>query len=68
MVLGDVVLVGRPDICAVFLQIDLHHTQPRRMSRRVVYRDALAQIEVVVGECIPLQLVPCQHMKLPRKS
>lgn len=57
VVLLDVELVRRPDEGAVLLEVDLHDHQPRRVARRVVQRDALRQVEVVVVERRPLQLL-----------
>ena len=56
IILRDMELIGRPDPRARLFEIDLHHDQPRCMSWRVVQRDTLEQIHMLLMKGIPFQL------------
>ena len=56
MVLRDMVLISRPDERPIFIQINLHHTQHRRVAGRSVERDPFTLVEVIIGECLLVQL------------
>ena len=55
IILRNVELIRGPDERPILVQIHLHHTQPRRMARRVVQSDALKQVEVLIRKGVPLE-------------
>ena len=57
IVLRDMELVCRPDPGPALLKVDLHHAQPRGVPWRMMQRDTLVQVKVLLGEGVPFEFV-----------
>ena len=62
IVLGDVILIRGKDEGTVILEIDLHDTKTRGVARRVMQSYALVEIEVRLGERLPIEFFEVKVM------
>lgn len=63
VILHDMSVIADEQECTVILQVELHANQSVRVSRQVVQRDSLGEIDGAVIERLPVQLVNAEIVR-----